>query len=215
MIVLRYNQNIGRLTLITLEERLHRIVMYNAQNGVENTPTWSVCASDYIRVCLQWKYTCTTEKSINAKRPGGYFTQLGELPRRILVAFQIRSLKWIENSSMEYGVDSRFAPSQWETSPQSNVIFNWSTTPLQSLFSLQWRHNERDSVINHMRLYCLLNRWFRRRSEKTSKLRVTRLWGRNSPHRRSVTRKIFPFHDVIMLFGVLYSSYDAQGPISN
>ena len=41
----------------------------------------------------------------------------------------------------------------------------------------QWRHDERDGVSNHERLDCLLNRLFRRRSTKTSKLRVTGLWG--------------------------------------
>ena len=38
---------------------------------------------------------------------------------------------------------------------------------------LQWRHNERDGVSNRRRLHCLLNRLLRRRSKKTSKLRVT------------------------------------------
>ena len=37
----------------------------------------------------------------------------------------------------------------------------------------QWRHNERDVVSNHRRLDCLLNRLFRCRSKKASKLRVT------------------------------------------
>ena len=39
--------------------------------------------------------------------------------------------------------------------------------------SLQWRHNGRDSVSNHQPHDCLLNRLFRRSSNKTSKLRVT------------------------------------------
>ena len=44
--------------------------------------------------------------------------------------------------------------------------------------SLQWRHNERDGVSNHRHLDCLFNCVFRRRSKKTSKLRVTGpLWG--------------------------------------
>ena len=47
--------------------------------------------------------------------------------------------------------------------------------------SLQWRHNGRDSVSNHQPHDCLLNRLFRRRSKKTSKLRVTGLWAGNSP----------------------------------
>ena len=47
--------------------------------------------------------------------------------------------------------------------------------------ALQWRHNGRDSVSNHQRHECLLNRLFRRRSKKTSKLRVTGLCAGNSP----------------------------------
>ena len=39
--------------------------------------------------------------------------------------------------------------------------------------TLQWRHNGRDRVSNHQPHDCLLNRLFRRRSKKTSKLRVT------------------------------------------
>ena len=46
---------------------------------------------------------------------------------------------------------------------------------------LQWRHNELDSVSNHQPHDCLLNRLFRRRSKKTSKLRVTGLYVGNSP----------------------------------
>ena len=46
--------------------------------------------------------------------------------------------------------------------------------------SFQWRHNGRDSVSNHHPHDCLLNRLFRRRSKKTSKLRVTGLCAGNS-----------------------------------
>ena len=45
---------------------------------------------------------------------------------------------------------------------------------------LQWRHNEHNAVSNHQPHDCLLNRLFRRRSKKTSKLRVTGLCERNS-----------------------------------
>ena len=38
--------------------------------------------------------------------------------------------------------------------------------------SLRWRHNRRHSVSNHQPHHCLLKRLFRRRSKKTSKLRV-------------------------------------------
>ena len=48
---------------------------------------------------------------------------------------------------------------------------------LQDDVALQWRHNGRDSVSNHLPHQCL----FRRRSKKTSKLRVTGLCAGNSP----------------------------------
>ena len=101
---------------------------------------------------------------------------------------------------------------------------------------LRWRHNGHDSISNHLPHHCLLNRLFRRRSKKTSKLRVSgicvgkspasplftqpfiqtqikenikapRYWPFvrgihrgpvNSPHKWPVTRKMFPFDDVIM-----------------
>ena len=47
--------------------------------------------------------------------------------------------------------------------------------------TLQWRNNERDGVSNHQRLDCLLNRLFRCKSKKTSKIRVTGLCVGNSP----------------------------------
>ena len=67
------------------------------------------------------------------------------------------------------------------------------------LYSLQWRHNECDGVSNHRCLKCLLKRFFRHRSKKTSKFRVTGLCEGispvtvNSPHKWPVTRKMFPF----------------------
>ena len=70
--------------------------------------------------------------------------------------------------------------------------------------TLHWRHNDHDSVSNHQPQDCLLNRLFRRRSKKTSKLCVTGLCVGNSPgpvnspHKGPVTRKMFPFDDVIM-----------------
>ena len=72
------------------------------------------------------------------------------------------------------------------------------------LNTLHWRHNGHDSVSNHQPYDCLLSRLFRRRSKKTSKLRVTGLCAGNSPgpvnspHKWLVTRKKFPFDDVIM-----------------
>ena len=74
--------------------------------------------------------------------------------------------------------------------------------------SLQWHHNGHDSISDHQPHDCLLNRLFRHRSKKTSKLRITGLcvgnftgdrWNPvNSPHKWPVTWKMFPFADVIM-----------------
>ena len=46
---------------------------------------------------------------------------------------------------------------------------------------LHWRHNWHDGVSNHQPHDCLLNRLFRRRLKKTSKLCVTGLCEGNSP----------------------------------
>ena len=46
--------------------------------------------------------------------------------------------------------------------------------------TLQWRHNGRTGVSNHQHRDSLLNRLFRRRSKKASKLRVTGLCARDS-----------------------------------
>ena len=70
--------------------------------------------------------------------------------------------------------------------------------------SLRWRHNGRDSLSNHQPHDCLLNRLFRRRSKKISNsASLAFVWGIhrgpvNSPHKWPVTRKMFPFDDVIM-----------------
>ena len=45
---------------------------------------------------------------------------------------------------------------------------------------LQWRHNEHDGISNHQPHDCLRNRLFSRRSQKTSKFRVTGLCAGNS-----------------------------------
>ena len=72
------------------------------------------------------------------------------------------------------------------------------------LTSLQWHHNEHDGVSNHQSHDCLLNRLFRRRSKKHQSsasvafVRGIHRWPVNSLHKWPMTRKILPFHDVIM-----------------
>ena len=71
--------------------------------------------------------------------------------------------------------------------------------------SLHWRHNDHNDVSYHQSHVCLPNRLFRRRSKKTSKLRVTGLCVGNSPgpvnspHKGPVTQKMSPFDGVIMI----------------
>ena len=70
--------------------------------------------------------------------------------------------------------------------------------------SLLFRHNGSNCVSNHQLHDCLLNRSFRHRSKKPPKLRVTGLcteiyrWLVKPPHKWPVTRKMFPFDDIIM-----------------
>ena len=83
--------------------------------------------------------------------------------------------------------------------------------------ALHWRHDDHDSVSNHQPHGCLLNRLFRRRSKKTSKLRVTGLCvgnspgPMNSPHKGPVTRKMFPFDDAIMWLSWINLAQSSMG----
>ena len=65
----------------------------------------------------------------------------------------------------------------------SVILYDIIQAPSQykdGLSTLQWRHNGCDSISNHQPHHCLLNRLFRGRSKKTSKLRVTGLCAGNS-----------------------------------
>ena len=67
-------------------------------------------------------------------------------------------------------------------------------------------------VSNHRRLDCLRNRSSTWRSKETSKLCVTGLCEVNSPHNRPVTRKMFPFDDVIIHAEQLMPDYWNTAP---
>ena len=91
----------------------------------------------------------------------------------------------------------RHIETHWDTLPMDHIETHWDTTNSVSRDTvcshntsrelcaanapLRWRHNGRDGVSNHQPPECLLNRLFRRRSTKTSKLRVTGLCAGNSP----------------------------------
>ena len=85
---------------------------------------------------------------------------------------------------------------EWGNDVMSRVITEHHT--------LRWRHNGHDIVSNHQPHDCLLSRLFRHRSRKhQSSASLAFVWGIhrgpvNSPHKWPVTRKMFPFDDVIM-----------------
>ena len=64
---------------------------------------------------------------------------------------------------------------------------------------LQWRHNNHDGVSNHQPHNSLLNRLFRRRSKKTSKLCVTGLCAGNSTGTGEFPAQMASYADVIMV----------------
>ena len=71
--------------------------------------------------------------------------------------------------------------------------------------TLQWCHNERKDVWNHQPRDFLFSRLFRHRSKHLSSaslafVRRIHLSPVNSPHKGPATRKMCPFHDVIMIF---------------
>ena len=120
-------------------------------------------------------------------------------------------LLWLHcNVCWEFTFNHRF-PSQRANTIESVMVSKECSTKLAPSYSnyhclkpLRWRHNDHDGVSNHQPHGCLLNRLFRCRSKKTSKLRITGLCVGNSPglvnspHKGPVTRKMFPFDDVIM-----------------
>ena len=78
----------------------------------------------------------------------------------------------------------------------------WNMIDLHTPVALLWHYNGHDGISNHQSHDCLLNHSFRRRSKKTSKLRVTGLCVRNAPKTSEfpaqMASKRFPFDDVIM-----------------
>ena len=79
---------------------------------------------------------------------------------------------------------SPFTISQYDLYIDYHIILRLGITLLNmfnDMITLQWRHNGLNSISNHQPHDCLLNRLFRHRSKKTSKLRVIGLCVGNSP----------------------------------
>ena len=78
--------------------------------------------------------------------------------------------------------------------------------PWDGCITLRWRHNGCDNVSNHQPRECLLRRAHQRKHQSSASLAFVRGSHRrpvNSPHKWPVTRKMFPFDDVIMNGGAL------------
>ena len=129
-------------------------------------------------------------------------------PRRCIWKYRLRNGgHFVSASIMTQNTQSGHVICRSFCSLVLNIVTVVSIYPYHSgqlHLPLRWRHNDHDGVSNHQPHGCLLNRLFRRRSKKTSKLRVTGLCAGNSPgpvnspHKGPVTRKMFPFDDVIM-----------------
>ena len=69
----------------------------------------------------------------------------------------------------------------WDKCSKPWFTYSYSSELLSQLPALQWRRYRHQGVSNRQCLGCLLNRLFRLRSKKTSKLRVIGLCEENSP----------------------------------
>ena len=78
--------------------------------------------------------------------------------------------------------------------------------------TLRWRHNERDSVSNHQPHDYLLNRLFRRRLKKSSKLRVTGLCVGNSPGTGEFPAQMASYAENVSIW---WRHHDMANPVIN
>ena len=121
-------------------------------------------------------------------KQGRHFNQIGFCPAEIILGHVEISLPfaWLQNIEMAQVVD--IILHWWQRSVYRMQLIPWMMIAwqrkgpgYQPFYALQWRHYGRDGVSNHQPHECWLSRLFRRRSMKTSKLRVTGLCAGNSP----------------------------------
>ena len=106
--------------------------------------------------------------------------------QNISVTKTISSAKWRPPCPGGDGLISHYLPHGWTIKVNQEPFIGVEVKGIHVLKvkidnTLQWRHNEGDGVSNHQPHDCLLKRLIRRRSKKTSKLRVTGLFAGNSP----------------------------------
>ena len=125
-------------------------------------------AHKYTHICVMWLWICITynRQIYNISRTKSH--NLKD-PHPVLQFSSTNPSKPGVKTSMKMQLERR------------RQAMDTPTTAEWSKFTLQWRHNEHDSASNHQSHDCLLNRLFRRRSKKTSRVCVTGLCARNSP----------------------------------
>ena len=99
----------------------------------------------------------------------------GSWTRTDAEGFHIKFLRTLMRMRMLY-VHTNISPYCTEVG-----MFHENHVNIRFIFTLHWRHSERYGVSNHRRLQWANNCSFRRRSKKTSELRVTGLCAGNSP----------------------------------
>ena len=128
---------------------------------------------------LLWKFwkmhCCYARRAVFATRHGQHLTAKSAPKRYIYINY---IYIYMTTFARSYGFYRRSAPLPWKCLIASD---EQSAHEHINYWCHRWRHSGRDSVSNHQPHHCLLNLLFRRRSKKTSKLRVTGLCARNSP----------------------------------
>ena len=103
----------------------------------------------------------------------------------------------------DWGIRLNLKQSYTDRSLDSNLFMYWF--PQQK--TLQWHHNGHDGIWNHQPHHYFLDLLFRRRSKKSSKLRVTGLWVGNSLGTGKFPAQMasnVENDDIIMFTGTIY-----------
>ena len=109
--------------------------------------------------------------SMNNDRISRTIVPAGDLvPMLLLSRCQNIAMLFYDNFFKQFFVNENSFRNVFEQDSEKNVTW----------LALQWRYNGCDGVSNHQPHDCLLNRLFRRKSKKTSKLRVAGLCEGNS-----------------------------------
>ena len=169
---------------------------YNGLDGVSNHQPHD-CLLNCLLMCRSKKTSKLRVTGLCAENS----PVTGEFPAQMARNAENVSIWWRHHAMTVFGSCMRCAKCL-NIFNCCNTIDLCHTVLYKAIGPLRWRHNGHDSVSNHQPHDCLLNLLSRRRSKNTSKLRVTGLCAGNSPgnslHKGPVTRKMFPFDDVIM-----------------